>query len=294
MTEEFLKTPEQKKIEIALDATMLDTFVSCPAKFNYRFNLNKQSPEKAAPLDRGSLLHKGLEPYFKALQQKKSFEEALSCGIQGFDLTATESDLEPEKIRFYRATLIENINYWRHKDAYFEILAVESPFAYELYSDTYMRITMIGVIDLLVNEGRYERLPYDHKSYERDYPVRRKTNQFCNYVNALKSNYLIVNRIGLQTSYPPEKKHKRVPLSYDELFLEQWVNNTIKWIKSYVECAVENDWPLNDTSCDKYNRLCEYYDICDTSGVEGKIYKLNANFRDADRWDVAKSLGLDK
>lgn len=282
------------KIQIALDATMLDTFVSCPMKFNYRFNLNKAAPGKAVPLDRGDLIHKGLEPYYEGLMNKKSFEESLDDAIKAFNLTATESELEPDKITFIRKTLIENINYWRAKDQYFEILAVEKSFAYVLYEDSYMRIVMIGKIDLLVNEGRYENLPYDHKSYERDYPVGRKTNQFCNYANAVQSNYLIVNRVGLQTSYPPEKKHKRIPLSYDPIFLEQWKNNTVKWVKWYVECVAENDWPLNDTSCDKFNRLCEYYDICNTSGQEGKIYKLNANFKDVEKWDVAKSLGLEK
>lgn len=291
-------------IDVVLDATMLDTFLLCPAKFNYRFNLNKSAYEKPAPLDRGDLIHKGFEPYYLGLQAKKDFDECMNDAKVGIDLAATESDLEPDEISFLKKVMIENLTYWKARDVYFEILAVEKPFAYLLHEDEYVRITMIGKIDLLINEGSYTSVPMDHKTFSKEYNLKmsdgtmtsvlRKTNQFQNYAYAMSSNYIFVNRIGLQTSYPPEKKYKRVPLSYDPMFLQQWKQNVIKWVYFYVECASENSWPLNDTSCDKFFRLCEYYDICNTSGNEGKTYKLTANFKNTDKWDVAKSLGLGK
>ena len=297
MTEIVEKSEEksqEKIIDICLDATMLDTFVSCPAKFNMRFNMNKTSKEKAPPLDRGDLAHKGLEPYYKELQKGTDFNNALEAAVNGFNLASIDSDLEPSEVTTVRKAMIENLTYWKNEDTSLEILAVEESFAYELFVDDKIRITMMGKIDLLYNDRKLGIIPLDHKTYQVTRPLHRKTNQFCNYTYATGRDYLMVNRIGLQTSLPLEKKHKRIPLSYDSLFLEQWKQNTIKWCYLYALSAADNSWPMNDTSCDKYNRLCEYYPICDSSGIEAKLYKLNVDFKTSERWDVAKSLGLGK
>lgn len=287
-------TEPTTKLDICLDATMFDTFDTCECKYNYRFNFNLTSIDKPEPLDKGSLIHEGFEPYYLALKAGQPFEIALEQAKMGFDLAATESDLEPDTIRTMKNAMIENLNFWRHRDARREILEVEKPFAYILFEDQYIRITMIGKIDLLTNEDSYTNLPTDHKTYARDFPILKTANQFCNYAYALNSNYLFVNRVGLQTSLPPEKKHKRVPLSYDPIFLESWRQNTIKHIYHYVECYSENSWPMRFTSCSKFNRICEYNDVCTSSGDEAKAYKLATQFKKTDKWDVAKSLGLKK
>lgn len=285
------------KINIVLDATMLDTFLMCPAKFNYRFNLNKTTLEKGAALDKGGVAHVGFEAYYKALQARQSFGDCLKLAHEAIDLyVANEEDstLESNEINFIHHTIEENLKHWQFEDNKFEILDVEKPFMYILHEDDDVRIVMIGKIDLLVNVDSYRNLPIDHKTFSRSGPVYRKTNQFCNYVYATQSNYLLVNRVGLQTSLKPQEKFKRLPLSYDPLFLEQWKQNVIKWCYYYLDCVVNKSWPLNDTSCDKFNRLCEYYEICDSSGVDAKIYKLEVNFKTAEKWDVSKALGEKK
>lgn len=287
-------TKSESKIEISLDATMLDTFLSCPAKFNYRFNMNKTTLEKAAPLDRGSLIHIGKEEYYLALKDSIPFSEALERAVLKFNHSTVESDLEPADVTYLRKVLIENLTYWKQTDLNREILEVEQSFAYELFTDELIRITMIGKIDLLFRDRKLGIVPQDTKTYQRDYPVYRRKNQFCNYAYATNSNYLIVDRVGLQTSLPPEKKHKQNVLSYDPIFLEQWKENVVRWCYSYLDCASNNSWPMNDTNCDKFGRLCEYDPICDSSGVEAKVYKLNTDFRTTSPWDVAKSLGLPK
>jgi hypothetical protein len=42
---------------------------------------------------------------------------------------------------------------------------------------------------------------------------------------------------------------------------------------------------MNETSCNKYNRLCEFHEVCDSSGNEAKIYKLEQLFVEKDPWD---------
>lgn len=279
-------------VNIVLDATMLDTFMSCECKFNYRFNLNKIPTTKSEPLDRGSIIHIGAESYFNGIKNQVNYDERIAVLKEVIHKEwLLNSELPEEKLNFIIKCFIESCEVFRDRDEQMEILAVEQSFSYVLHEDEVMRLIMIGKIDLLVNEPGYVKLPYDHKSYERSSPLDRKAMQFSNYTYACQSNYLMVNRVGLQTSLKPTEKHKRVPLSYDPLFLEQWKQNTIKWAYRYLECAQSNEWPLNTTSCNKYNRMCEYDEICNSSGVEAKIYKLEANYNTAEPWDVSSSLG---
>lgn len=279
------------KVNITLDATSLDTFLSCPAKFNYRMNLSKVTPTKAAPLDKGGLVHVGMEKYYNSLKEHKDFESSLDSAIMAARTElATNSDLTTIEGQEVISTIEQNLIHWRVADQGLIYNAVESPFSYVLYEDDTFRIIMIGKIDLLFSNNQYENVPMDHKTFSRDFPVHRKTNQFLNYSYAVKSNYLFVNRIGFQKTLKAHEKFKRVPLSYDSTFHEQWRQNVIKWCMRYYDCVQDNDWPMNDTSCDKYNRLCEYYDICDTSGQENKTYKLETNFKQDVQWDVSKIL----
>lgn len=279
------------KINIVLDATMLDTFMSCECKFNYRFNLNKTLPTKAPQLDRGSLLHLGFETYFNALKNKVEFKDRLDESLAAISKESLLTELDNELVQRLKDVFVESCTVMRDRDEQMEVLAVEQPFSYVLHEDETIRLVMIGKIDLLVNEPGYVNLPYDHKSYERDFPLDRKANQFCNYVFATGGNYLIVNRVGMQTTIIPSKKHKRVPLSYDPIFLEEWKKNVIKWSYRYLDCVIDNEWPMNTTSCNKFNRPCEYTEICESSGIEAKMYKLTTNYEDAPIWDVSKALG---
>jgi hypothetical protein len=159
-----------------------------------------------------------------------------------------------------------------------------------LYEDDEVRIHMAGKIDLLYSDEKHENMPLDHKTHDRESEVLRMSNQFKNYSYAVKSNYLTVNRIGFQKTLKAHEKFKRPMLSYDDLLLEEWKENVIKVVFHYLRCAAENSWPMNETSCDKYHRRCEYYDVCDSSGKEAKFYKLNANYITAEPWDVSKVL----
>lgn len=278
-------------INVVLDATMLDTFMSCECKFNYRFNLNKIPVGSAKPLERGTVIHSGFEHYFKSLQNRVTFNDSLASGIDAMKKDAVLTDLTVEEVDLYIKSFTESCNYYRSRDEQMEILAVEQAFQYLLHEDEVMRLYMIGKIDLLVNEPGYNNLPYDHKSYERTYPTDKKAVQFCNYAYATGSNYLMVNKVGLQKTLSIEQKHKRIPLSYDPLFMEEWKDDMVNRAYQYLECVTTNKWPRNVTSCMKYNRPCEYTEVCDSSGIEAKVYKLEANFNVSPIWDVSKSLG---
>lgn len=280
------------KVTIVLDATMTDTYLSCEQKFYYRFKLNKTTDVKPFALDNGGIVHIGEEHYYQKLAEGASFKERLDAMHSSIDLAYAEQDCALEQVEIQRIhdVLDECQRFWRVRDERMTIKAVENSFAYTLHEDENIILVMIGKIDLLVDEDSYVNLPYDHKSYQREFPSKRLANQFTNYANACGSNYLIVNKIGFQTSLPMEKKYRRITLAYDPLFIEQWKNNMVKVAYRYLQSEAEDEWIMDYTSCDKYGRLCEYHELCDTSGEVSRIHKLNVNFKTVEPWDVSKAL----
>lgn len=291
-----------KKVTIILDATNFDLFELCPARFNYRVNLRRALPviHKNRALDLGSLAHIGFESYYKALAEGAKFLERLDLVKLRMRLAAAnpeESNIDVEDAENLILIVQENLDFWRHEDEQLIIKAVEQPFVYTLYEDEEIRILISGKIDLLADLpalGRspaYENLPYDHKTYSRDSNLLRLSNQFQNYAVATGSYYVRVNRVGLQKSLTAEEKHKRIPLSYDDFMLDQWKANTTNTILNhYLECVRTGIWPMNYTSCLKFNRLCEYYEVCDSSGEEAKEFKLKNNYVDMDPFDVTREM----
>ena len=281
------------KINLVMDCSMLDVLQTCEYKFKLRHVLNKSTYKIANPLDKGSAFHHGHEAYYKELKASKDWVKAVDRSLIAarMYMASPESNLEGQEPDRIIEVLEETHRRWREVDLRYEILKVEQTFSFILYEDDNVRFVMIGKIDLLVNDlPNYINMPIDHKSYSRDFPISRKANQFTCYSYVCRSNHLLVNRIGLQTSIPSEKKHKRIPLSYDPLYWEQWKSNTISWFWRYYDCLSEDKFVDNPTSCTKFNRICEYYEVCDTSGEENKTYKLNTNFKTVPQWDVSKVL----
>lgn len=293
----------KNKANIILDASKIDLFETCPARYNFRHNHNRglSIAHKAKALDLGSLAHEGLGVYFSLLAEGKHYNDRMqACLMKIGEMSSNvlESNLESDEVSLLLKAIEESCDYWRAEDENcLEVLAVEQPFAYELFSDDSVRIILSGKIDLLVNftgigrNASYQSLPIDHKTYSRDSMVLRKSNQFINYCSAVGSNYLVVNRIGLQKTKSAEERFKRLPLSYDPVYIQDWKDNLTKMIlNEYLICVSESSWPEKPTSCFKFNRLCEYYSICDSSGQDSKDNKLESEYVLQTPWDVTKGL----
>lgn len=279
------------KVNIVLDASMYDMFLLCARRYHYRYNRNLTLPVKAKALDRGTLVHLACETYYTALQQKAPYDYAANSALMKVKAAgAVESDLDPKDVERVVEVMEEYFDYWRVEDQNLEIVGVEQPFLYRLFEDEDISINMAGKIDLLVSNDRYTNLPYDHKSYDRASELGRLSNQFINYCNAIGSQLLVVDRIGFQKTLPAHEKFRRIPLSYDPFIFMQWKNNVIRNLNWYLECVATGYWPMNETSCDKFNRRCEYYEVCDSSGEDAKEFKLLNNYIQIDPWDVSKAL----
>lgn len=278
------------KVNIVFDMSKYDLFRLCEARYNYRHNLNIGLPGKAPQLDRGSLVHVGMETYYQALKDKKPYDQATNMALSKIrEAGVVSTDLDNEVINRIIDVAEEYFDYWRIADQGFTINEVEQPFMFELYSNDDVRLFLAGKIDLVVSDNRYENEPYDHKTYDRTYDVGRMNNQFKCYALATKSNYLTVNKIGFQKTLKPHEKYVRTKLTFDPLILEEWRQNVITVLmNNYLSCVTEQKWPMNETSCEKYNRRCEFYEICDASGLPAKNYKINSNYIKAEPWDVTR------
>ena len=278
------------KVNIVFDMSKYDLFLLCEARYNYRHNLNIGLPGKAPQMERGSLCHVGNEVYYQALKDHKGYDAAVNMALSKIrEAGVISTDLDNDVISRCVDVMEEYYDYWRVADQGFEIQAVEQPFMFQVYEDDNVRIYLAGKIDLVTSDNKYENEPMDHKTYDRTYEVGRMNNQFKCYAVATGSNYLTVNKIGFQKTLKPHEKYIRTRLTFDPLYLEEWKQNVIDvLLNKYLECVARNKRPTNETSCEKYNRRCEFYDICDASGLPAKNWKINQNYIQIDKWDVTR------
>lgn len=278
------------KVNIVFDMSKYDLFRLCEARYNYRHNLNIGKPGKPQQMERGTLVHLGNEVYYQGLADGKGYDTSAGMALSKMrEAGVVSTDLDNEIINRCIDVMEEYYDYWRIADQSFEIKQVEQPFMFELFSNDEVRLFLSGKIDLVTSDNRYENEPMDHKTYDRTYEVGRMNNQFKCYATAMKSNYLTVNKIGFQKTLKPHEKFLRPKLTFDHLILEEWKQNVISTLmNSYLQCVAENVWPMNETSCEKFNRRCEFYEICDSSGIEAKNWKINSNFIKLEPWDVTR------
>lgn len=278
------------KPNVVFDMSKYDLFELCEARYNYRHNLLIGKPGKPQQMERGSLCHVGNEVYYQALKDKIPYDQAVNMALSKIRQAGVIStDLDNDVINRCIDVMEEYYDYWRVADQGFTIDEVEQPFMFLLYENDDVRLYLAGKIDLVVSDNKYEHEPYDHKTYDRTYDVGRMNNQFKCYAVATGSHYLTVNKIGFQKTLKPHERFIRTKLTFDPLYLEEWKQNVITVLMNkYLTCVAENKWPMNETSCEKFNRRCEFYEICDSSGLPAKNHKINSDYIAVEPWDVTK------
>ena len=292
------------KTNIVFSASSLNLWEWCECKYNYAHIMRKTLPpdQKPLPLDRGTLGHIGMELYFNQLSEGVHYNDRMHNVLYKIKEVASDpakSNIDiSEELPILLSNFEQSCEFWRFEDEHFEILAVETPFDYILFEDEWIRIIISGKVDLLVNKpgmgggASYVNLPYDHKFVTRDFPVDRTDNQFINYAEVTKSNYLIVNKIGLQKTLKPEEKFKRIPLSFDSLFIEQWKENVIRTIiDKYLPARLRHHYPMRFSNCRKFGRLCEFHPVCNSSGEDAKRFKLESQYTEREPWDKYAEAG---
>src|SRR6266699_6734198 len=91
------------KVNIVLDASKIDLFETCPARYNFRHNHNRGLPiiQKAKALDLGTLAHEGLGVYFYSFSIGMHYDDRMSAclmKIREISSNPEESNSEPEEV----------------------------------------------------------------------------------------------------------------------------------------------------------------------------------------------------
>jgi hypothetical protein len=132
-------------------------------------------------------------------------------------------------------------------------------------------------------------IPFDHKFRARTNEETTVNNQFIGYAIAYDSDIVIVNEVGLQASYTPEKKFLRKHLNFSPNLKEHWLKNILPgWINRLQSYYKGNFWPeqWDPFVCKK----CMYHAVCQLGSMEDKDRYLTTHFEKTEPWDVTKGL----
>ena len=204
----------EKKIFV-VDSQKLNSIQACMLKFKYAFLDNHEPDKVPEAFEKGGLMHDGLEFYYKARQVKYKWDEnhithadVVSNAIdhmrkKALDMNTDVEDLE-DIIRVFQEYCTHT-----HDDGWNDIISIEKIASKVIYEDVDQVLMYEGKIDLIIGlkmSGLSVATPIDHKTYSRRYPISDMNNQFLGYCWLLDSNYIMINRIGFQTTLKPQEK----------------------------------------------------------------------------------------
>jgi PD-(D/E)XK nuclease superfamily len=283
-------TEKTEKRILALDSQILDSIQKCPFYTYLNFIKNYRPNDIIAPLERGDLGHTLLEVYYKLIQKGYEWNDAVEhATIKGRE-HYQDLHLDLQTSEWVVKNFHEYTDYY-HYDG-IKILGVEESFSFVIYEDDELIVVYEGKIDLHAEFPVLGVSILDHKwrSVKGDYIAL--DNQLIGYSIAVNSNLVYINEVGLQKSYPPEKRFRRIPVPIGDGVKERWLKNTIFWAKILDYSIQTNVWPQSHlktppaglSQCVK----CQYNRICNSENEEEMLRKVQDHFHIGERWDVGK------
>lgn len=283
----------EKRI-LALDSQILDAIQKCPFYTFLNFVKNYRPNEVIAPMERGDLGHTLLEVYYKLLQKGFEWNDAVEqATIKGRE-HYQGLDLDLETCEWVVKTFHEYTEYYKYDGI--RVLGVEESFSFIIYEDDELVVVYEGKIDLHAEWPNLGVAIADHKWRQAKADYIGLDNQFIGYSVATNSNAVWVNEVGLQKSYPPEKKFRRVLVNIGQGVKDRWLKNTVMWAKILDHSMQSNTWPqshlktppMGISQCVK----CTYNRICNSENDEEMKRKIEDHFHIGERWSPHKEESL--
>jgi hypothetical protein len=279
---------------VVFDSQKLNAIQKC-MRF-YRYNMEQAFRPITTPdyFERGDLLHKMLQHYYTLRKSRCNWEknhqshaDVVNACIKigrhySFKMQIDIAEVENVIDTFQQYTTFTANDNW------YDVVAVEQVGSKVLYEDDDLIILYEFKIDLIINLMNVPAMPIDHKSVSQRRETEMLSNQFIGYCWALGVNNIIVNKIGFQKTLKPPQKFERQTLSYPKSIIDEWIANSVWWIKHAMKLSAENYYPTDYTSCDKYSG-CLFREIC-RSDISTREYKLRSLFERSEKWDVGKTL----
>lgn len=280
--------PEQKII--AIDSQQLETIQLCPRKWYYTFMRQLTTQKTKDYFERGDLLHVMLAKYYdlqmKGFGRESAFSSATEEGVRHsaeLNLSAEECEITIKNFMDY--------HYYYASDQWQPVFT-ERPAAKVLFADENFKFIYQGRMDLgVVIPGVEGITPVDHKSTKRRGTEMDLVNQFIGYCWLMDCFNLIKNEIGFQKTLKASERFRRPMFSYDKERIEEWVDNSVGWLKQLIYYIEAEKWPMNLSSCNKFDG-CVYASLCSAS-PSAREYRISRDFKlREEKWDVGQVLEL--
>lgn len=266
----LVETLDGKRI-VHLTGSHLNEYQKCPTSYNHSMIENLRMLTTPSYFSRGSFMHKVLEHYYRGKLLKKEGNDKyknldhgqiISLAIEDARYYAVKESIDSPTVNEVLERL--ELYFKKYYSDGWEPLFVEQPFSKVLFEDERLLILYEGQIDLIVRNMSGSIIPVDHKGQSRKSTPIPFANQFTGYSWVTGSERFIVNQIGFQSSIKePDKLFRREELYIPFEKQEEWVEDSVRWVRRMLESKDTNYWSKNRTSCDKYGR-CAYLPICES------------------------------
>lgn len=261
---------------IQLSDSQLSIWYTCNLRYNFEKLMRYRLVGDSHPyLQEGSVIHKMLEVFYRhgiPGPDQKDYSDRIELALNLGTKHAIESediDLKGDRLQFIRDSFIQYADHWK-QDGWIP-RKVEEYFTIELYreEDTNEKEGLLilyeGRVDLMVEIPRKEGLvPVDHKSSSSFKKIKHPSilsGQFIGYAVATDSTEVVENKFGLQTSYEPEQRFIRHPITYDSHVLEEWKAWTVVQGLKMDRCIQAGYFEPNFMAC---ARGCPFTSVCYT------------------------------
>jgi PD-(D/E)XK nuclease superfamily len=311
---------EGTKIQFAWDATCLEALKKCPRYYQYTMIDNWQSRGDAIHLRWGSELGQAIDAWTIAKAEGASHDDAMHESIRALlerigpwePDPQTDSESRKSKENLVRSA-IWYMDHYEDDAAKVVTLAngkpaVELSFKFELpfdvsvrwdenvrdYVDSKQPYLLCGHLDKVV-EFSGDLYVMDHKTtgttltphYFKQYNPH---NQMSAYTVAsqtiMRSPIKGVIIDGIQVAVGFSRFVRSITYrTHDQL--EEWLDNTRRWLRQAEGYAEEGYWPMNDTACSMYGG-CRFRDVCAKSPNVREVYLKTKFTQENERWNPLK------
>lgn len=281
---------EDKRI-LPLDSQILDAIQKCPFYTHLNFVRNFRPNKIIVPLERGDLGHTMLEVYYKLLQKGYEWNEAVERATElGREKYQSLEGLDLQTSEWLVKTFHQYAKYYQYDGI--QIKGVEDSFSFIIYEDDELIVAYEGKIDLRCELPNVGETIFDHKFRQIKAEYIGLDNQLIGYSIATNSDFVFVNEVGLQKSYEPEKKFRRIMVPVGSGVKERWLKNTVMWAKQLDHYIQSNVWPQAHTKTPPQGLSqclsCQYNQICNSENDEEMVRKIEDYFRMGERWSAHK------
>ena len=273
------------------DNTQISSFKTCPRLYYLR-HVRHLVPEGLAPaLAFGLAWHEAMDIVWEMLNDSHSPDETLKPAMQNWkkswEASGFKFDLEMaerEKLGFRTPGVAAEmlVNYMNHRLDFIqsiEIIAIEPPFAVDLYEDE-NTVNYIGRMDKVVKHREHGKLIIEHKTtsayakasgFRTDYITSWSPNsQVDGYAHAGHMYYGDMRGVWIDAALVHKTVHNKfrfIPIDRQFAQLDVWLHETRDWIKRIEDEKAKSEtspyggFPKNTGSCSMYAG-CAYRDIC--------------------------------